>query len=112
MIKNYINKIESEYGEIPEQVAHKLLKFFGLIFNEGEVEEDYTKIFNINFGGLNIYSDPYYNQISIDDGIELSKKQIENLIIELKTRIYQYYEESFTIRNKFKKSIFEKELKL
>lgn len=63
MIKNYLKEVKDECHNIPEQVAHSLLKIIGLLTNTGEIEKDYTKAISINLGGMEFYSDSYYGQI-------------------------------------------------
>jgi len=114
-MKSLIEQLEPEkYGM--EHYLHQLMKLAITVTGRGNVCDDYTDAIDIEIGGFAIYSDPYYNQISMytEDDIEMeieNEDTLRELTKELKKRILAFDRKTRKIRNENAAKIFDKSLK-
>lgn len=86
-LKAMVKQIEEEsHGFAPSHV-HELLELCMAITGRGEIGDDYTKTIGFPMNNYTIYSDPYYNQISI---ISFAGEEME---IESETMMHKLAEE-------------------
>ena len=109
-IKERIELIEDEENNTDEHILHQLLELAMSITGRGYVSDDYTKFIEFEIGDVNIFSDPYYGNVQIDEQ-DLSSEEIKILIKELKKRLLQFEKKIETIRNQAASEIFGKQLK-
>ena len=107
-LKSMIRKVEEESHDLPPSRVHGFLEICMNMTGMGEVSDDYTKAIAFPIGGITIYSDFYYNQISVysedEDELELDDDEANRLADELKKRIMSF---DRRIRNK-RKEVTEK----
>lgn len=115
-MKTLIEEIKSEkYGV--EHYLHKLIKLAITMTGRGTVHDDYTGSIDIEVGGFAIYSDPYYNQITIytQDDIEMRMERedeevLRKLADELKKRILTFERKIRNVRNEKAAEVFDRPL--
>lgn len=107
-IKERLEQIEDNKAPA-EHILHQMLELAMAVTGEGYVSDDYTKFIEFQIGEATIFSDPYYQQVKIDDS-ELSHEQVRQLTKEVKKRILAFDKKTQSMRNKAANEIFEKPL--
>ena len=110
-IKEKIEQIESDDNDNDEHVLHQLLELAMAVTGRGDVSDDYTKFIEFDIGDVTIFSDPYYEDVQIDE-TDLDTKIIKKLITEIKKRLLQFDKKIETIREQAATEIFDKPLKI
>ncbi len=110
-IKDQIKQIESDDNTNSEHILHQLLELAMSVTSRGYVSDDYTKFIEFEIGDVNIFSDPYYGNVQIDEQ-DLSSEEIKILIKEIKKRLLQFEKKIQTIREQAATEVFDKPLKI
>ena len=110
-IKEKIEQIESGKIQQDEYILHQLLELARAVTGRGDVSDDYTKFIEFDIGDVTIFSDPYYEDVQIDE-TDLENKTIKKLIMEIKKRLLQFDKKIETIREQAATEIFDKPLKI
>jgi hypothetical protein len=113
-IRTIIKQIESRPGST-SAVVHKLLELCMTLTDIGEISDDYTGTISFPIGGCTVISDSYYGRITVFDTdvceIEIEKiEQLQDLIEELKKRLFSYDRKVRIKRGELTKEIFDKPL--
>jgi len=102
-LKNIIAKIEEGSHGIPSARVHGFLEICMTLTGLGEVGDDYIKAITFPIGNIDVYSDPYYCQVTVypedESENELDEDEVNKLADELKKRIMSFERK---IRNKRK----------
>ncbi|MFT4305015.1 MAG: hypothetical protein ACMXX8_02900 [Candidatus Woesearchaeota archaeon] len=80
------------------------------ISGRGYVSDDYTKFIEFEIGSINIFSDPYYGTVQVDEQ-NLSEEEIEILIEEVEKRLVEFEKKVKSIRDKASSEVFDKPIK-
>ena len=75
-IKERIEQIEDE-SHTDENTLHQLLELAMNLTGRGYVSDDYTKFIEFEIGDINIFSDPYYGNVQVDEQ-DLNPEEIKN----------------------------------
>lgn len=104
-----IEHIEEE-SHTDENTLHELLELAMSLTGRGYISDDYTKFIEFEIGDINIFSDPYYGNVQIDEQ-DLSPEEIQILIKEVKKRLLQFEKKIADIRDKAAAEIFDQPIK-
>ncbi len=110
-IKEQIKLIEDDDNTTDEHVLHQLLELAMAVTGRGDVSDDYTKFIEFPIGDTNIFSDPYYGSVQIEEGTDLEDAEIKKLIKEIKKRLLLFDKKICTMREQVAAEIFDKPLK-
>lgn len=110
-LKKRIAEIEHDDVQTEEHVLYQLLEIAISMTGRGERSDDYTKSIDFSVGGIEIFADPYYGTISIEDREDLEKEKIQKLIDEVKKRLLLFDEKTKNIKEKISTEIFDVPIK-
>ena len=94
-LKSIIRKVEDESHGMPSSRVHGFLEICMTLTGRGEVSDDYIKAITFPIGNITIYSDPYYNMVTVysEDDVEMDLEdddEVDKLADELKKRILSF----------------------
>lgn len=110
-IKEKIELIEDDENTDDEHILHQILELAMAVTGRGDVSDDYTKFIEFPIGGTNIFSDPYYGNVQIEEETDLETKEIKKLIAEIKKRLLLFDKKICTMREQAAAEVFDKPLK-
>lgn len=109
-IKERIELIEDDEKTTDEHILHQLLELAMAVTGRGNVSDDYTKFIEFPMGEINIFSDPYYGNVQIDE-TDIDSTTIKTLITEVKKRLLLFDKKICTLREQAATEVFDKPLK-
>ncbi len=109
-IKEKIELIEDEDRTTDKHILHQLLELAMAVTGRGDVSDDYTKFIEFQIGDINIFSDPYYGNVQIDE-TDIDSTTIKMLIKEIKKRLLLFDKKICTMRELAAAEVFDKSLK-
>ena len=113
-LKQMMKKVENEsHGYVPSRV-HGFLEICMMLTGRGEVGDDYIKAIEFKIGDISIYSDPYYNQVTVysedECEVELDEDDMNRLADELKKRILSFERKIRKKREEVTEKVFDQPL--
>lgn len=109
-LKEKIKLIEDDEKTTDEHILHQLLELAMVVTGRGDVSDDYTKFIEFPIGNTNIFSDPYYGNVQIDE-TDIDSTTIKTLIKEVKKRLLLFDKTICTMREQAAAEVFDKPLK-
>ncbi|HHD15650.1 MAG TPA: hypothetical protein ENK47_02970 [Euryarchaeota archaeon] len=111
-LKAIIERIETESHDLPPSRVHGFLEICMTLTGRGEVGDDYIKAITFPLGNITIYSDPYYNMISVysEDYVEMDLEdddEVDKLADELKKRILSFDRKIRSKRKEVTEKVFD-----
>ncbi len=109
-LKERIEQIEDNDKTTDEHTLHQLLELAMAVTGRGDVSDDYTKFIEFPISDTNIFSDPYYGTVQIDE-TDVGSKMVKELIKEIKKRLLLFDKKICTMREQAATEVFDKPLK-
>ena len=115
-IQDKIEEIESDEKLLGIYTLYALLELAVKTTGRGDISDDYTKEIEFNMGGMTIYINEYYCQLTLEfeDGeheIKENDEIVESLKEEVKKRLVEFDKKIRKTADKISDEVFNKPLK-